>query len=540
MREFRCVDPRPAGRVLGEGASGECEAETEETGRNPLHACQYLTPHGLDTPPACRINGAAVHPFVKDRADFDRLGARTIEMLGDYLRALPAEPVDRVVPEAIRRRLMALPMPEQGLAPDEMIEFLRREILPWPIAIGHRRSYGWVNSPPAPISILADAVATTMNCGLDGYDHAALFLMSSVGRWIMELVGFPTEGSLCLLLTGGSAATLNALTAARHRAAEQAGWNLRAEGLQGGRARLVLYASSESHSSIQKCVEQLGIGTDNLREIPVDDQFRMRPDALRHAIEADRQAGCLPFAIVACGGATNTGAIDPLDAIADVAEESGVWLHVDGAFGAWAALDPAYASRFAAIARADTVTLNPHKWPQVPLDCGALLTRHAGVHRAAFSLTPDYLVAGHSEVPWPCEHMFQLTYGNRALKTWAALARLGRSGLTELVTRCNRLATLLDARVRESPDLELLAPASLSVVNFRYRPVGRDFDDPALDALNGRISAAISDSGEAHLPTSRVRGRTSLRACFLHYENDEGDVEHLVQLVRRLGSTHAS
>ena len=159
-------------------------------------------------------------------------------------------------------------------------------------------------------------------------------------------------------------------------------------------------------------------------------------------------AGHLPFAIVACGGATNTGAIDPLDAIADIAEESGVWLHVDGAFGAWAALDPAYAARFAAVARADSVTLNPHKWPQVPLDCGALLTRHPEVHRAAFSLTPDYLVAGHSEVPWPCEHMFQLTYGNRALKTWAALARLGRSGLTELVTRCNRLATLLDARVR--------------------------------------------------------------------------------------------
>jgi aromatic-L-amino-acid/L-tryptophan decarboxylase len=501
---------------------------------------QYLTPRGLDTPPACRINGAAVHPFVKDRADFDRLGARTIEMLGDYLRALPARPVDRVVPEDIRRRLMALPMPEQGLAPDEMLEFLRREILPWPIAIGHRRSYGWVNSPPAPISILADAVATTMNCGLDGYDHSALFLMSSVGRWIMDLVGFPAKGSLCLLLTGGSAATLNALTAARHRAAERAGWNLRTEGLQGGRARLVLYASSESHSSIQKCVEQLGIGTDNLRQVPVDDDFRMRPDALRRAIEADRTAGHLPFAVVACGGATNTGAIDPLDAIADVAEESGVWLHVDGAFGAWAALDPAYASRFAAIARADSVTLNPHKWPQVPLDCGALLTRHPDMHRAAFSLTPDYLVAGHSEVPWPCEHMFQLTYGNRALKTWAALARLGRSGLAELVTRCNRLATLLDARVRESPDLELLAPASLSVVNFRYRPAGRESDDSVLDALNQRISMAVSESGEAHLPTSRVRGRTSLRACFLHYENDESDVEHLVQLVHRLGSTHAT
>jgi glutamate/tyrosine decarboxylase-like PLP-dependent enzyme len=476
-----------------------------------------------------------MHPFAKDRANFDALGARTVEMLGEYLRALPAQPVDRVVPEDVRRRLMSVPLPEEGLEPEAMLEFLRREILPWPIAIGHKRSYGWVNSPPAPIAILADAVSTTMNSGLDGYDHSALFLMSSLGRWLMELVGFPVEGSLCLLLTGGSAATLNALTAARHRAAERAGWNLREQGLQGGRARLVLYASAESHSSIQKCVEQLGIGTDNLRAVPVDAEFRMRPDELRRAIESDLAAGHLPFAIVACAGATNTGAIDPLDAIADIAEQFGIWLHVDGAFGAWAALDPAYRDRFKAVARADSLTLNPHKWPHVPLDCGAILTRHPEVHRAAYSLTPDYLVAGDSEVPWPCEYMFELTFGNRALKTWAAIARLGRSGLAELVTRCNRLAGLLEARVRAEPEFELLSPASLSVVNFRYRPAGRNLDDAALDDLNGRISESVSESGEAHLPTSRVHGKTSLRACFLHYENDESDVEHLVTLVRRIG-----
>jgi glutamate/tyrosine decarboxylase-like PLP-dependent enzyme len=136
--------------------------------------------------------------------------------------------------------------------------------------------------------------------------------------------------------------------------------------------------------------------------------------------------------------------------------------------------------------------------------------------------------------------MFQLTYGNRALKVWAAISRLGRSGVAELVTRCNRLAKLLEERVRATPEFELLAPASLSVVNFRFRPVGRELDDAVLDALNERISLEVSRSGEAHLPTTRVGGRTSLRACFLHYENDEADVEHLVQLVHRLGSAHAT
>jgi glutamate/tyrosine decarboxylase-like PLP-dependent enzyme len=481
-----------------------------------------------------------VHPFVKDRADFDALGAEATAMIGEYLRALPEEPVDRVVPPEVRRRLMTLPLPEQGRSPREILEFLRRDIMPWPVAIGHRRSFAWVNSPPAPIAVLADAVSSTMNCGLDGYDHSSLFLMVSVGRWIMQMVGFPVEGSLCMLLSGGSAATLNALTAARHRAAERAGWNVRSEGLQGGRPRLVLYASAESHSSIQKCVEQLGIGTDNLRAVPADADFRMRSDALRDAILRDLGAGHLPFAVVACGGATNTGAIDPLDAISDIAREFGLWLHVDGAFGAWAALDPAYGDRFKALARADSITLNPHKWLQVPVDCGALLTRHPQVHRAAFSLTPDYLAHGESEAPWPMEHMFQLTYGNRALKVWAAISRLGRSGVAELVTRCNRLAKLLEERVRATPDFELLAPASLSVVNFRFRPVGRELDDAVLDALNERISLEVSRSGEAHLPTTRVGGRTSLRACFLHYENDEADVEHLVQLVHRLGSAHAT
>ena len=481
----------------------------------------------------------AKHPFVSDRDAFEALGERTVRMLGAYLRALPDEPVDRVVPKEVRQRLISLPLPEQGQPPEDILEFLRRDVMPWPIATGHKRSYGWVNSPPAPISLLADAVASTMDCGLDGFDHAAIFLMASLGRWIMELVGFPTEGSLCLLLSGGSSATLNALTTARHRAAARDGWNMRTEGLQSGRKKLILYSSAESHSSIQKCVEQLGIGTDNLRAIEADDAFRMKPAALRAAIEADLKAGHLPFAIVACGGATNTGAIDPLDEIADVAEAFGIWLHVDGAFGAWAALDPAYRARFRAFARVDSITLNPHKWLQVPIDCGALLTRHPEAHRAAYSLTPDYLEAGHSEAPWPYEHMFQLTYGNRALKVWAAIARLGRAGVAELVTRCNALAKLLERRVREAPDLELLSPASLSVVNFRYRPQGQALDDAALDGLNEAISEAISASGEAHIPTTRIHGKTSLRVCFLHYENDESDVEHLIGLIRRIGAEQA-
>jgi glutamate/tyrosine decarboxylase-like PLP-dependent enzyme len=252
------------------------------------------------------------HPFARDRAAFSQLGRRVVDLLADYLNRLPGERVDRAVPEEVRRTLIDLPLPERPVSRRDY-RSNRQPHPALPVATGHRRSYGWVNSPPAPISILADAVAVTMDSGLDGYDHSAIFLMAGLGRWMMDLVGFPREGSLCLLLSGGSAASLNALTAARHRAAAKDGWNIRREGLQGGRPRMVLYASAESHSSVQKCVEQLGIGTDNMRSVAVDKNHRMRPDLLSQAIERDLAEGRRPFAIVAAGGATNVGAIDPLD-----------------------------------------------------------------------------------------------------------------------------------------------------------------------------------------------------------------------------------
>jgi len=476
-----------------------------------------------------------------DRADFTRLGRRTVESLGDYLTRLPDQAVDRFIPDSQRAFLSSLSLPDQGMSADDIITFMEQHVMPWPQATGHQRSFGWVNSPPMPVSVLAETVAQTMNSALDGYDYSGIFLMVSLGRWLMELTGFPAkntagEDSIALLFSGGSAANLNALTTARFAVAREDGWNLRTEGLQGNRPAMIAYASDQVHSSVQRCIEQLGLGTDNLRKVPTDVNFRMDVAALKEMIVKDRAAGLRPFVVVASAGTTNTGAIDPMDAIADVCDETGLWLHVDGAYGGFGGLDPHYSDAFKGIDRADTVTVDPHKWLHVPLDCGALLTQRKSLHRAAFSLTPDYLEEGeHGGAPWPYEYMFQLTYANRALKTWAALARMGRTGVRDLVIRCNALARLLDGCVSDAPDLELLSPTSLSVVNFRYVPEGKGLNEEQLDALNETISSAISDSGEAHIPTTRVSGRISLRACILHYDNNEDDVHHLVALVRRLG-----
>jgi glutamate/tyrosine decarboxylase-like PLP-dependent enzyme len=211
---------------------------------------------------------------------------------------------------------------------------------------------------------------------------------------------------------------------------------------------------------------------------------------------------------------------------------------VDGAYGGIVGLDPAYTEMTSALNRVNSLTLDPHKWLQVPYDCGALLVRDRRLNHENYTLVPDYLSAASTEegnVPWPCEHMFELTFGDRALKTWAAVARLGRDGVRDMVINCNNMARLLGKLVEKSGDLELLSPVSVSTVNFRYVPMGTSLSNEALNALNQRISDDIVDSGEAHIPTTKINGAVSLRACFLHYENCEDDVHHLIALVRQFG-----
>ncbi len=479
-----------------------------------------------------------VSPFSQDRDDFQRLGKRTIASLSDFLNDLPTAPVDRAVPpQELQHYLSTLPLPRDGMSADAILDFFETNILPWPMPIGHKRSYGWINSPPAPIAVLADTVSSAVNMGLDGYDHPSVFLMAGLSQWLMELSGFNQKNGMAILFSGGSSASLNALSVARYKAAKDDGWNIRKEGLQGNHPIFKIYASDQAHSSIQRCVEMLGLGTDSLCVVPSNENFQMNTSDLSAMIEADLAAGHRPFCVVASAGSTNTGIIDPLNDIADLCETHNLWMHIDGAYGGFGGLDPEYQEQYTGLERANSLTLDPHKLLQVPIDCGALLVRDRALNREAFALVPDYLQAGGNDehsAPWPYEHMFELTFGNRALKTWASIARLGQAGVSELVIRCNRVASLLGDLIEEADDFELLSPVSLSVVNFRYVPKDLNLDDAALDWLNNKMSDDISKSGEAHMPTSKVRGRVCLRVCFLHYENSEDDATHLLQLIRRL------
>jgi glutamate/tyrosine decarboxylase-like PLP-dependent enzyme len=262
--------------------------------------------------------------------------------------------------------------------------------------------------------------------------------------------------------------------------------------------------------------------------------------SLREAIAADRQAGDLPFCVAASAGTVGTGAVDPLDAIAEVCEREGVWLHVDGAYGALGVLLPDRAPGYAGLARADSLALDPHKWLSVPVECGCVLVRDGALLREAFSLVPPYLRTeedkGFGGLPWFSEYGVQQTRGFRALKLWMVLQHLGRRGVAALVSRHAALAQRLADLIDRAPDFERMAAVGLSIVCFRYAPPALRGDDERLDELNKRVMERVQAEGAAFVTNASIRGRFALRACILHYATTEEDLVALVDAVRRAGA----
>jgi glutamate/tyrosine decarboxylase-like PLP-dependent enzyme len=476
-------------------------------------------------------------PPALDATSFQDLANLAVEMAADHIYGIRDRPVFRPMQPEQRLRLLDQPLPEEGVPPEVIFECFRSDVLPHPMGNGHPRFFGWVNSPPAPIGVVAELLAAAMNPSCAGGDHAAIYLERCCTRWLMELIGFPIAGSMGLLVSGGSMATLTCLAAARHWAAARDGWNVREEGLAGTRPALTLYLSEEGHSCIRKSTEFLGLGSANLRTIPVDNRFQMEVPALREAVRSDRAAGRRPFCVAASAGSVNTGAIDPLDELADFCGREDLWLHVDGAYGAFGILDPDLAPRYAGMSRAHSLALDPHKWLSVPVECGCALVRDGSTLREAFSLVPPYLRTeegkGFGGLPWFSEYGFQQTRGFRALKLWMVLQHAGRAGLAALVSRHIALARHLASLVDAAPDLERLAPVELSVVCFRYVPEELRGDDERLNALNKAVMERVQAGGEAFLSGTVLRGRFALRACVLNYGTTEEDLAALLDNVCR-------
>lgn len=477
-------------------------------------------------------------PLTMSPARFRALGERALDIAGKHLEELPRNPVRSSLPSDQLERLRAVALPEEGASEDAILDFLAAHVMPFPLGNGHPGFFAWITSAPAPIGVLGDLLATTLNsnCGAGG-EHGALELEGVVTRWIMELIGFPTDRSRGLLVSGGSMANLTALAVARQWALARFGLDVRETGVLDD-PRLVLYESEESHSSIRKAAELLGLGGRYVRTIPVDEQLRMRVDLLREAIAADRAAGLAPFCVVATSGTVSSGAIDPLDEIADVCAAHDLWFHVDGAYGGVAAADPEMRGHLAAIGRAHSVALDPHKWLAVPIECGCVLVREEAIQRATFSVNPAYLRLDDDatrEAPWPFELGVQLSRAPRALKSFAVLMRLGRRGIAETIARHRALASRFAGWIEEADDLELTAPVPLSIVCFRYVPPGRALDASALDRLNLAIAEEVNARGRAFSSPTVLRGRASLRASIIHYDVGEEHLRVLLDEVRTVG-----
>src|ERR1700678_903536 len=469
--------------------------------------------------------------------EFRKLGYQAVDIASGYLAELPDRPVFQWMEESERQALMNMPLPVAPLSGEEILRFVAEQVLPHPMGNGHPRFFGWVNSPPDMLAVVTEILGAAMNPSCAGGDHAAIYLEHCVIRWLMELLGFPIEGSIGLLVSGGSAASLTALAAARHRALAQLGIDVRKRGLEGAHAKLRLYASTQIHGCVQKAVELLGLGADCIRWIDVDQDLRIKLNDLQEAIRQDREQGWHPFCIAANAGSVHTGVIDPLAELAAIASESKTWLHVDGAYGAAAALDPDSRTLFAGLERADSIALDPHKWLSVPVECGCVLVRDAALLRSAFSLVPSYIQTeagkGIGNLPWFSEFGFQQTRGFRALKLWVTLAHAGSSGLARQIARQIGLARYLERRIESTPDFELRSHGQLSIVSFRYVPPELAGDEEALDRVNKEIMERVQSGGTAFLTNTTLRGRFVLRACVLHYGSTEQDVDALLGAVQQ-------
>jgi glutamate/tyrosine decarboxylase-like PLP-dependent enzyme len=426
------------------------------------------------------------------------------------------------------------PLPEEGRPAEELIAFVREHVLPFPMGNSHPRFFGFINATADPVGTIADYMASAMNPNCWGGDHAAIHVEHRVMRWLADVLGFPAtaEG---ILVSGGSMANFTALAAARRAMTPG---NVREEGVGApGQKRLVVYASDQVHSCVDRAVDLLGIGTRNLRKLPSDDRFRIPVRLLRAAVAADRRAGLLPAIVVGTAGTVNTGAIDPLDELADLCAQESLWLHVDGAYGAMATFSARLKPLFKGIERAHSVAADPHKWLYVPYEAGAALVREAGRLPDAFRKYPEYFApdpdSAFAGPAWFVERGVELSRGFKALKVWMGLKRHGRRGYAAAIERDVALAGFLSDQLDLRPGFERLADTVLSIVNFRYRPPG--LSEPDLDRLNRTIVNRLVGGGSFFLAPTVLKGRTAMRVCIVNFRTSPDDLTFLLDEAARVG-----
>lgn len=472
-----------------------------------------------------------------DPSDWDaarRQAHRMLDRMFDYIEHVRERPVWQPMPPAVRDHFGTKTLPETGEGLEAVCEEFVRFIEPYSTGNVHPGFMGWVHGGGNVAGLVGEMLAAGLNANCGGRDHAPIAVERQIVEWLRDRLGFPeTTGGL--FVTGTSMANLLALWVARTAVLGQ---HVRTEGLgPAGASAFRAYASAGAHCCIAQAMDLAGFGTQALRIIPVDSAYRMDVDLLRQAIDDDRRAGLTPAFVVGSAGTVDTGAIDPLDAIADLCREQGLWFHVDGAYGALAAFSKMLAPRLSGLERADSVALDFHKWGQVPYDAGFILVRDGEAHRATFSTPATYLSRATRGLAagefWPCDFGPDLSRGFRALKTWFTLKTYGAEGLGAVVEQTCSMAQYLCGLVQKQPQLELMAPVSLNIVCFRYRCADAD-------AVNDAIVTRLQESGIAAPSKTTIGGACVIRAAIVNHRTQARDIDALLDAVLEFGAAETA
>jgi aromatic-L-amino-acid/L-tryptophan decarboxylase len=420
------------------------------------------------------------------------------------------------------RALLRADLPEHATPANEVLEDAAR-VLDESLAQSRPRWFGFVGSSGLEIGVIGDLLASCYDINLAIGSEAASHVERQALRWVGELVGYPGSGGACT--SGGMLSNLTALAAARERALPGS----RRRGISGTPA--AIYCSSEAHYSVVRAAEVLGLGSDGVRSIPIDGNRRMRPEDLAAALDADRGAGVTPIACIASAGTTLTGAVDPIGALADACASRGVWLHVDGAYGLPAAATPSAGHLFAGLERADSVSVDAHKWLYLPKACGVVLVRDANVLVEAFAHDESYMLHDENE-RLAVDTTLEYSRPFRSLKLWLAFRTHGAEAFRAAIERNLEQARMLVGLVEQAGDLELVGTPGLSIVPFRHLPGdGRD-----LDAHNLELSRLLLEDGRVYVSPAIVDGHAVQRPCIVNFRTTDDDVRALVDVTRELGA----
>lgn len=467
-----------------------------------------------------------------DPADWNAFrlqGHRMLDDMIDYLEHQRDQPVWQAMPESVRDGFLQ-PLDDGQHDLDAAHQLFLKEVLPYTLGNVHPGFMGWVHGGGTAVGMIAEMLAGGINANLGGRDQAPIEIERQVVRWVRELFDFPETAS-GLFVTGTSVANLIGVLIAR---TAKLGADVRQQGLAG--QQLVGYASASAHVSLVQAMDIAGLGSEALRRIPVNQLQQMDMTALALAVANDKKIGKLPFFIAGTAGSADVGAIDDLQAIAELCRRENIWFHVDGAYGALGMLSPDIAPRLQGIVQADSIAFDFHKWGQVPYDAGFILVRDGKLHLNTFASSAAYLkrelrgMAAGS--PWPCDFGPDLSRGFRALKTWFTIKVYGAEKLGQVISNTCILAQQLKHRIESEPRLELLAPVALNIVCFRYRCADAD-------RINAALVVALQESGIAAPSTTLINGHFAIRAAIVNHRTTVSDIEALVDATLELGEIMA-